>query len=124
MRNVKGFTVSALRYRWANLRAVLVWALALLGYAVSGVAMAGMAGGGESMPWNSGMDSFIGDLTGKTAFEFTVGALVVGGITLIWSRDHDWSALFQRIIWIVVIGALILGATQGISYLTGYGALI
>lgn len=127
MRSVNGFTVSShgrrrLR-RGINPRAVLAWLFAGVFYAVSAVAFAGNAGGG-SMPWDSAMSNFIGALTGKTAFFFTVGALVVGGISLIWARDHDWSALFQRVMWVVVIGSIILFAVQGLGFLFGYGAVV
>lgn len=126
MQNVNHFTHHFRRVRsFAASAPVLLARLLLLLVGIApGIALAGTTGGGGQMPWDSGMANFVSDFTGRTAFEFTVAALVVGGITLIWARDHDWSAAFQKVLWVVVIGSLILFSSQALSYLLGYGAIV
>jgi type IV secretory pathway VirB2 component (pilin) len=92
---------------------------AMLGF--PGTAFASSSGGG-GLPWESPLQTVVTSITGPVAFAISVIGIVATGAQLIWGGEV--SGFARSLIYVVLVIAIIVLATNLLSTLFGVGALI
>ena len=85
-----------------------------------GVAWASTTGGG--LPWESPLQIIKASITGPVAFVMSILAIIGAGAGLIWGGE--FSGFIKTLFYIVLVIALVVGATNLINIFNTSGALI
>lgn len=101
----------------------------LLGAAVVGavachptLAHAAGAGGGGGLPWDGPLTTLRNNLTGPFAFTISLIAFVAAGITLVFGGEVN--EFIRRLIYVVLVAAMLVSVTNLASALGITGALV
>ena len=101
----------------------------LLGAAVLGAVVfsptlshAAGAGGGGNLPWDTPLITLRNDLTGPFAATISLLAFVVAGVVLIFGGEV--SEFIRRLIYVVLVAAMLVGVTNFASAIGITGALV
>jgi type IV secretory pathway VirB2 component (pilin) len=89
--------------------------------ALSSPALASSSGGG-GLPWETPLQTITTSITGPVAFSIAVIGVVAAGAGLIWGGEV--SGFMRTIIYVVLVIALIVTATNILSTLFGVGAMV
>lgn len=100
-------------------RLIPLLALLALTFAFPGISLA--SGSGPSMPWDTGLQALVDNLTGTVARLMVIAAIVVSGIT--WAfTEHGTGG--RKISQIVFGGAIALAAVSFLAALGFSGAVV
>lgn len=94
----------------------------ILFFLVFGVCIAYASTTGGGLPWESPLATIKTSITGPVAFIISLVAIVAAGVGLVFGGE--FSGFVKTLIYIVLVIALIVGATNFISIFTTSGALI
>ena len=86
------------------------------------LALAAGAGGGGTLPWDTPLTTLRNDLTGPFAGTISLLAFVVAGVVLIFGGEV--SEFIRRLIYVVLVAAMLVGVTNFASALGITGALV
>ena len=113
MREMRTF----LRRRWKPLLGVTLMA-ALACHPT----LAQAAGGGGALPWDTPLTTLRNNLTGPFAFTISLIAFVAAGITLVFGGEVN--EFIRRLIYVVLVAAMLVSVTNLASALGITGALV
>ncbi|WP_162165540.1 TrbC/VirB2 family protein [Campylobacter fetus] len=85
-----------------------------------GIAFAATTGSG--LPWESPLEMIKASITGPVAFTIAILAIVGCGIGLVWGGEM--TGFIKTLVYIVLVIALIVGATNFMAIFNTTGALI
>lgn len=80
------------------------------------------AGGGGGLPYESWLNKLVDSVTGPVAFAFAIIGIVVAGAVLIFGGDLN--GFFRTFLLIILVIALIIGASNMMGSFFGQGAVI
>lgn len=100
----------------------LVAAVAALAITSPRLALAASSGGGGGLPWETPLQTVQQSITGPVAYGISLIAIVAAGATLVWGGEI--SEFTRRIIFVVLVIALIALAAQVYSTLFASGAVV
>jgi type IV secretory pathway VirB2 component (pilin) len=96
--------------------------LGLLAVVSPTAALAAAAGGGGNLPWETPLTTIQTSITGPVAYAISLIAIVAAGATLVWGGEI--SEFTRRIIFVVLVIALIAFAAQAYTSIFAGGAVI
>ncbi|AQS39765.1 type IV secretory pathway, VirB2 component (pilin) [Shewanella psychrophila] len=76
----------------------------------------------SGVPWEDPLSKFVASITGPVAFGISVLAIVAAGVTLIFGGEI--SGFIKTVIYIALVVALIVGATNVLSSLFGVSSTL
>lgn len=85
-------------------------------------ALAAAAGGGGNLPWETPLQTIQQSITGPVAYAVSLIAIFAAGATLVWGGEI--SEFTRRIIFVVLVIALMAFAAQVYSSVFSNGAII
>ncbi|CDF65902.1 IncP-type conjugative transfer protein TrbC [Campylobacter fetus subsp. venerealis str. 84-112] len=74
------------------------------------------------MPWESPLETIKASITGPVAFTISILAIVACGIGLVWGGEM--TTFVKTLVYIVLVIALVVGATNIMAMFNTTGALI
>ena len=96
---------------------------AVLGVVVCSPTIANAAGaGGGALPWDQPLTVLMKDLTGPFAFTISLLAFVVAGVVLIFGGEV--SEFIRRLLYVVMVSAMLVSVTNVAQALGITGALV
>lgn len=77
---------------------------------------------GAGLPWESPLETIKASITGPVAFTISILAIVACGIGLVWGGEM--TTFVKTLVYIVLVIALVVGATNIMAMFNTTGALI
>ncbi|EDP6893715.1 conjugal transfer protein TrbC [Campylobacter lari] len=94
----------------------------LILFLIAGISVAWASTTGAGLPWESPLQIIKASITGPVAFVMSIFAIIGAGAGLIWGGE--FSGFIKTLFYIVLVIALVVGATNLINIFNTSGALI